>query len=695
MFSKARQSCFKYAHYLGCSIICFYHCWRSFLHWQASCNAGDSTMDTKEYFHASACSQNDKLQQASAALQLYMQPHLASLPARTAVAMLKSCRCFMQLLEALPASCFKQLHRMIPGITTKQANSGADLLLMLQQQGRIRRSMQSSEQRCIQPLQSPPDLAGVRWSWRQLCNWPDITLTGIRISTTCITFRSVCVYGASMTQAFQSELVPFNEDGCIPTPCDGRCFTTSNQSLVITYLHCISQPYQLSCLQPSSGSGVNTMQTYSQSPTALSPQQNAYVALLQSHATAAVLLDVPSLQPRFTFADLPSHILRKHMFLRCTAWSPDSTKVAFIWSTRQCRDDIVDGKQRDEVLAIHAGDDGRLLTSFDLASFNSLADFFAPAQYHDDEEYQVELRWFQNQFRWSPDSTRISVVTLHGIISLGPDKTSQMLPPVRTGLLNSEELQTMRTMDCHWSPGGDHLMVERRDQAGSHGLIWNIAAQAAVFHWPRECPSETCCHHLALWTSPTECLILDCDVMVGVSSVVSKEKVTLSPLKLRFIPEDMGDRVTYHFQAGTATSSCLLVGCPTHRLVAPKIYLHFNKATVKSLSSEYDPPYFLWHANTTMPSCKVIKIFRQPCASFAWHPSPCLKGIYAVASYAGEVLLVDGTQHRTIQEWDWHDFLGKHDNNCRIRLQWAVDGAWLLVHAPKGVRIIHMLLPGS
>ena len=122
-----------------------------------------------------ASSQNHWLEQACGPLQLYMLPHLSNMPS-TAVAMLRSCRFFKQLLEAAPSSCLQQLARMVRDRISQQAQSGSDLLAMLRQQGSICRSMRTSQQRCIQQLELPPDYASWNWRWEPLGAWPDTQL---------------------------------------------------------------------------------------------------------------------------------------------------------------------------------------------------------------------------------------------------------------------------------------------------------------------------------------------------------------------------------------------------------------------------------------------------------------------------------------------------------------------------------------
>ncbi len=662
-------------------------------------------------------SQNDVLEQARGPLELYMQPHLASLPASTAVAMLQSCKFFKRLVDNAPASCFRQLERILPNRISAQANTGAELLLMLRQQGQIQRSMQSSEGRSIQQLELPPEMAPEFYNtWWQLCAWPSTSLAGLSLQNSLTAFSNIHVFDIKATQGPGVQLVTSKAYGPIQTLSRARCLTTNNQSIVLLCGHMEKSGNHLVCVQPTSSSDVNTIEIHSRLHDALSAKQNAYVALLEPRAIAASLIDIPSLQQRFTFEQLPPDLASMNLFLRYITWSPDGAHVAFVWSARvppehDIMADQYGDKQRDEVLAIHASADGRMLTLFKLAHLYS-TDIFAPIACRDFDEYESEFRWFSNRYAWSPDSARISAFTLRSLIIFGLDGSRCKLPPLPIFPINSEDINRVLAMRCEWSPAGNYLRLDCQDHEGSHCLIWDVAGEAIVFERTRDTgyymDTSNPFHILASWISDNECLIPDCDAVVVLISQASQgnTKCILSPLNLHFMPESLQEIFTHDLSACAADGSCVLVGYQLQREVhvglpeetRTAMMSYFGIGTDVSLLYAPDQVYVLWHALLSMdaPSCKVIKTFRQPCTCPAWHPSPGLKRVYAIASCAGDVLVVDAKQHKILQEWSWPDFLQGFES-YDLWLEWSLDGSCLLVRTlnPCSIRIIHFLDPGS
>ncbi len=677
-------------------------------------------MGATPHSHGLAPSQNDVLEQARGPLELYMQPHLASLPASTAVAMIQSCKFFKQLLDTAPASCFRQLARITPNIISAQADTGAELLLMLRQQGRIQRSMQSPEGRCIQQLEVPPEIeTGYRNEWWQLCAWPNTNLAGLSVLNPQRAFDNIHVFDIKTTQAPSVQLLTSKAYGPIQSLYRANCLTTDNHSFVILGKDMKKHGNHLICVQPNSSSDVNTIEIHGSLDNALSAEQNAYVALLEPQTIAASMIDIPSLQQRFMFEQLPPDLARMDLFLRCVAWSPDGAKVAFVWSARVpianigMSADEFGNKQRDEVLAIHASTDGRLLTLFKLANLYS-TDIFAPTVWQDANDDQYDI-WFSNCYAWSPDSARISAFTLRSLVIFGMDGSKCKLPPLPIFSVDSEDIKRVLAMGCEWSPAGNFLRLDCRDHDGSHCLIWDVAGEAIAFQWTKDFEDDDASSNLSdpndsfrmlpSWLFDNECLIPDCDAVAVLISQASQETTmcTLSPLNLHFMPEDLQERFTYHLSANAADGSCIVVGCPTQNLALPEedkmaMMSYFDIGTNEAFLRGPDQVFVLWHAlvSTDTPSCKVIKTFKQPCPCLAWHPSPGLKRFYAISSYARDVLLVDAEQHKILQEWSWPDERDLlRGNSYDLRVEWSLDGSCLLVHSPCSTRIIHFLHPGS
>ena len=461
---------------------------------------------------------------------------------------------------------------------------------------------------------------------------------------------------------------------------------------------------QLSCLQLGTGAQMSTIRT-AQCPMVLSPEQNAWVGLLEPHATAACMLDIPSLQPRFTFEKLPAEYSDMNLSLRWVAFSQDCARVASVWSTILHKDlDLHEGaqfgdKQRDEVLAIHASADGRLLVSFNLATISPDADIFAPAGHQDGGDFAANLHWFSNGFEWCPNSMHISALTLSHILIFSLDGSIRWGPQFAIGpLQDPEELDRIYYMGLQWSPDGNVLLWERRDRCGSHGLIWNFPAEVTIFSRIKENPdaSDTSCGARA-WISDRKCLVLGRDGGAELLPSESGKQVAKWPSDISFLPMGLQSFFQYEF----SSTQCLLVGLPMvqfcQRLKNEDLSPHFALGTDLLSQTLADPGgqvHPLWHAlvNTAMPTCRVIRFLKGACGAFAWHPSPSLSFIYAVASCAGEVLLVDGKQHQVVQEWEWQDisqspFWDYADSG--IKLSWSSDGSWLSVQGREGIRVIH------
>ena len=80
----------------------------------------------------------------------------------------------------------------------------------------------------------------------------------------------------------------------------------------------------------------------------------------------------------------------------------------------------------------------------------------------------------------------------------------------------------------------------------------------------------------------------------------------------------------------------------------------------------------------------------SPCmlASIAWHPSPLLHGLYAIANKRGDVLLVHGRRHKIVREWPCRDLLEQAPSGGQMQLSWSADGSMLIVAAAGALPII-------
>ena len=312
----------------------------------------------------------------------------------------------------------------------------------------------------------------------------------------------------------------------------------------------------------------------------------------------------------------------------------------------------------------------------------------------------------QLQIQWSPAGTHLLCILPFEVGIYKPDGTRYPLELPNSASISSDGLRI--DLDGSWSPSGKYVLLQtlsRRAGEGPYsfnGCLWDVEAEKVALRWGFEhahnlesgiamCPF--------LWVTASKCIVTACHMLVSLPANADQDGIIPIPLDRQTLTGDLS-------RLRVSRDGKLLVGQRYLELNYDKTaYLTADPARDNlwvGLLDTLHPhikathPHILWHAELNMdqPFCGtiVVQAMQQACLmdSMAWHPSPALAGMYAIADESGNVWLVDGKRHRIIRKWSLAELCEgfKPQEHPRTSLSWSADGTMLIVAGDARLSIV-------
>ena len=210
------------------------------------------------------------------------------------------------------------------------------------------------------------------------------------------------------------------------------------------------------------------------------------------------------------------------------------------------------------------------------------------------------------------------------------------------------------------------------------GFIYDVQSTQKLFHWEHSVDDDVDCQNEFIWASAANaCYLQSC------STVLSWPSADCN------VPEIA--RLWSHSKSGPAVlSPCGKLHVSTQTPCA--LYTTLGHDVDITHSSAMPPSHQLWHSSVT-PGASTCEAHiaaesehQFQLGSIAWHPNPAGGCLYAIMNAGGDLLIIDGRQHRCVRSWKWCQLASQAPFHClpgaRLpRLKWSPDGSRLVMAA--------------